>query len=51
MPTIGRGTTKESIYIFKLDIKNAVFFSIQQNIVIVLSIYPYKKDIIRSKYY
>ncbi|MEO8961640.1 MAG: hypothetical protein ABI325_07160 [Ginsengibacter sp.] len=51
MPTFGRPTTKASIYIFKPDRKNDLFFSIDEYDIILLSIYPYKKDIARSKYY
>ena len=48
---VGRTTSQELIYIYKLDRKNALFFSLEDNYLILLSIYPYKKDITRSKYY
>ncbi|HUZ57584.1 MAG TPA: type II toxin-antitoxin system RelE/ParE family toxin [Hanamia sp.] len=51
MPSIGRSTSQQLIYIYKLDRKNALFFSIEENYLILLSIYPYKKDISKSKYY
>jgi plasmid stabilization system protein ParE len=51
MPTKARSTSLESIYIFKLDHKNALFFSLEENNLVLLSIYPYKKDITKSKYY
>jgi plasmid stabilization system protein ParE len=48
---IGRRTSNDSIYIYKLDRKNALFFTLDKNYLILLSIYPYKKDISKSKYY
>lgn len=51
MPSIAKPTTQQSIYIFKLDRKNALFFTVDNEHLILLSIYPYKKDITRSKYY
>lgn len=51
MPSAGRMTSKALVYIFKLDKKNVVFFSIEENDIILLSIYPYKKDLTKSKYY
>lgn len=51
MPSAGRVTSKECVSIYKLDRKNAIFFSIEGNYLIVLSIYPYKKDITKSKYW
>jgi len=51
MPTSARPTSQQSIYIYKLDRKNVLFFSLEENYLILLSIYPYKKDISRSKYY
>ena len=52
MPSRARATSKEKIYVYKLDKKNALFFSIEEdNHLLILSIYPYKKDIRRSKYY
>lgn len=51
MPTAARHTTQELIYMHKLDRKNVLFFSLEENYLILLSIYPYKKDITKSKYY
>jgi|SRR6185312_849400 len=51
MPSIGRPTSQKGIFIYSLDRKNAIFFSLEENYLILLSIYPYKKDISRSKYY
>ncbi len=51
MPTIARTTSQQLVYIYKLDRKNVLFFSLEENYLILLSIYPYKKDITRSKYY
>ncbi len=51
MPSIAKPTSQQSIYIFKLDRKNVLFFTIDENYLVLLSIYPYKKDITRSKYY
>jgi len=50
MPAVARATSQQSIYIYKLDRKNAVFFALENDYLILLSIYPYKKDILRSKY-
>jgi plasmid stabilization system protein ParE len=51
MPTAARPASQQLIYMYKLDRKNALFFSLEENYLILLSIYPYKKDITRSKYY
>ncbi len=51
MPTAARSTSQQLIYMYKLDRKNALFFSLEENYLILLSIYPYKKDITKSKYY
>lgn len=51
MPTVARSTSQQLIYMYKLDRKNVLFFSLEENYLIVLSIYPYKKDITKSKYY
>ena len=51
MPERARVTTKQSIYFYRLDRKNVLFFSLEDIYLILLSIYPYKKDIARSKYY
>ncbi len=46
-----RSTSKSAIQIIKLDKKNVLFFTIDQDFMVLLSIYPYKKDITKSKYY
>ena len=51
MPTAARPASQQLIYLYKLDRKNALFFSLEENYLVLLSIYPYKKDITRSKYY
>ncbi len=51
MPTVARSTSKELIYIYKLDRKNALFFYLEDNFLILLSIYPYNKDITKSRFY
>lgn len=51
MPSVAHSTSQQSIYLYKLDRKNVVFFSIENNYLVLLSIYPYKKDITKSKYY
>lgn len=51
MPSAGRATSQQSVYMYRLDRKNVIFFSIEESYLILLSIYPYKKDIARSKYY
>jgi plasmid stabilization system protein ParE len=51
MPSLGRPTTREGHYMCKLDRKNILFFEIDDNYIVLLSIYPYKKDITRSEYY
>ena len=51
MPTLGRPTSKTSVYLFKLDKKNVLFFSLEDDTIILLSIYPYNKDITTSRYY
>lgn len=51
MPSLGRATTKKDHYMFKLDRKNVLFFEIDDNYLVLLSIYPYKKDITKSEHY
>ncbi len=51
MPSIARPTSQQSLYMFKLDRKNVLFFTVDENYLVLLSIYPYKKDITKSKYY
>src|ERR1044071_2733602 len=51
MPSIAPPTSHPSVYMYKLDRKNVLFFLIEDNYVVLLSIYPYKKDITKSKYY
>ncbi|MDQ2719170.1 MAG: type II toxin-antitoxin system RelE/ParE family toxin [Bacteroidota bacterium] len=51
MPTTARRTNQQFVYMHRLDRKNALFFSLEGNYLILLSIYPYKKDITKSKYF
>ncbi len=51
MPTAARSTSQQLIYMYKLDRKNVLFFSLEDNYLILLSIFPYKKDISKSRYY
>jgi plasmid stabilization system protein ParE len=51
MPYKPRFTSQPNIQMIKLDKKNVLFFTIEDNYMLLLSIYPYKKDITRSKYY
>ena len=51
MPSLGRTTPKGIYRFYKLDKKNVLFFEVKENHLIVLSIYPYLKDISKSKYY
>lgn len=51
MPYVPRFTTQPYIQMIKLDKKNVVFFTIEDNYMVLLSIYPFKKDITRSNYY
>jgi plasmid stabilization system protein ParE len=51
MPSIARPTSQNKIFIYKLDRKNVLFFSLNEDHLILLSIYPYGKDIRKSKYY
>jgi plasmid stabilization system protein ParE len=51
MPYVPRFTSKPNVQIIKLDKKNVLFFTIENNDMVLLSIYPYKKDIKSSKYY
>jgi hypothetical protein len=51
MPTTARATSQQLIYLYKLDRKNALFFTLEEDYLILLSIYPYKKDITKSKYF
>jgi hypothetical protein len=44
-------TSHPNIQMIKLDRKNVLFFTIENNDMVLLSIYPYKKDITKSKYY
>ncbi len=48
---VPRYTSQEFVQIIKLDKKNALFFTIENENMILLSTYPYKKDITQSKYY
>jgi len=51
LPYIPRTTSKANIPMIQLDRKNVVFFSIENETMILLSIYPYQKDITKSKFY
>lgn len=51
MPSLACPTSKENHFMYKLDKKNVLFFLQEKNKIVILSIYPYKKDIKRSKYY
>jgi plasmid stabilization system protein ParE len=51
MPYEPRVTSQPNIQMIKLDRKNVLFFTIENNNMVLLSIYPYKKDISKSKYY
>ncbi|MEO6453471.1 MAG: type II toxin-antitoxin system RelE/ParE family toxin [Ginsengibacter sp.] len=51
MPSSARSTSQQSFFIFKLDNKNALFFTLEENYLVLLSIYPFKKDITKSRYY
>ena len=51
MPYVPRLTSKPNVQMIKLDKKNVLFFTIDNNYMVLLSIYPYKKDIVQSKYY
>ena len=51
MPYNPRFTSRSNVQMIKLDRKNVLFFAIENNDMILLSIYPYKKDISKSKYY
>jgi plasmid stabilization system protein ParE len=51
MPSVARFTNQAGIQVYQLDRKNVVFFTVQDDQIVLLSIYPYKKDISRSKYF
>lgn len=51
MPSLALPTSQRSVFMCKLDRKNVVFFSLDENYLVLLSIYPYKKDITKSTYY
>ncbi|MEJ0102243.1 MAG: type II toxin-antitoxin system RelE/ParE family toxin [Bacteroidota bacterium] len=51
MPYDPRFTSQPNVQMIKLDKKNVLFFTIENNHLVLLSIYPYKKDITKSKYY
>lgn len=47
-----RFTSQPNIQMIRLDKKNVLFFTIEDdNYLVLLSICPYKKDITKSKYY
>jgi|GEM_PF-1021752 len=43
MPTLARTTTKLNVFFYQLDKKNVIFFKLKEEVLIVLSIYPYKR--------
>ena len=51
MPSLGRTTPNGYYRYYKIDKKNVLFFEVKENHLILLSIYPYLKDISKSKYY
>ena len=51
MPYQPRFTSQPNVQMIQLDKKNVLFFMIENNLLILLSIYPYKKDITKSMYY
>ena len=51
IPYEPRFNSQPNIQIIKLDRKNVLFFTIENNDMILLGIYPYKKDIAKSKYH
>ncbi len=51
MPSVAHPTSQKSVYMYKLDRKNVVFFTLEENYFVLLSIYSFKKDITKSKYY
>jgi plasmid stabilization system protein ParE len=51
MPSSIRTTENLTIRMYNLDKQNALFFTIKDDLIILLSIYPYKRDTTRSKYY
>src|SRR5690606_35882176 len=48
---VPRFTSRPNIQMIGLDKKNVLFFTIEENYLVLLSIYPYKRDITKSKYY
>ncbi len=51
MPYLPRPTSKPNVHMVALDKKNVLFFMPENDGIILLSIYPYKKDITKSIYY
>ena len=51
MPSSIRTTENQTIRMYNLDRHNVLFFTIEDDLIILLSIYPYKRDTTRSKYY
>ncbi len=51
MPSSIRTTEKNTIRMYNLDKQNVLFFAIKDDLIVLLSIYPYKRDTTRSKYY
>lgn len=48
MPSAARTTSQQSVFIYKLDTKNALFFTVAENHLVLLSIYPLKKILQRA---
>ncbi|MEO6718913.1 MAG: type II toxin-antitoxin system RelE/ParE family toxin [Ferruginibacter sp.] len=51
MPYEPKFTSQANVQMIKLDRKNVLFFSIENNNMVLLSIYPFKRDIKKSRYY
>ena len=51
MPSSIRTADNTSIRMYNLDKHNVLFFTIKDDLIILLSIYPYKRDTTKSKYY
>ena len=51
MPSSIRAADNTSIRMYNLDKQNVLFFTIKDDLIILLSIYPYKRDTTKSKYY
>ena len=51
MPASIRTADNQQIRMYNLDKQNVLFFTINDDLIVLLSIYPYKRDTTRSKYY